>query len=140
MKWIARVALTMLLTLFSLNAAFGQSLGAGRFTLPHEVHWQNAVVPAGEYRFSFESKGPAQMLVLQKLDAPRNGFMILINDATATKMEGEDRLLLVSASGQSFVSAMELPQFETTLHFSVPKQAPEKQMAEASAVGAEPVR
>jgi hypothetical protein len=66
MKTIRRFAYAVVLTLSALN--FAPSLAsaqeaAGTFTLAHEVHWQNAVVPAGEYRFTIGVDGPAEMLL-----------------------------------------------------------------------------
>ena len=61
MKSIRKFAYAAVLTLSALN--FAPSLASaqdegGKFTLPHEVLWQNAVVPAGEYRFSLQPMGP----------------------------------------------------------------------------------
>ncbi|HZW95416.1 MAG TPA: hypothetical protein VFF64_20870 [Candidatus Eremiobacteraceae bacterium] len=61
MKSIRRFVYAALLVLSALN--FAPSLAsaqdaAGTFTLTHEVHWQSAIVPAGKYRFSTETRGP----------------------------------------------------------------------------------
>jgi hypothetical protein len=65
------------LTLSALN--FAPSLAsaqdaAGTFTLTHEVHWQNAVVPAGNYRFTMGASGPSELLTLTKITGSGAGF------------------------------------------------------------------
>ena len=71
MKSIRRFAYAAVLVLSALN--FAPSLAsaqdaAGTFTLTHEVRWQNAVVPAGKYRFTIGANGPSEMLTLRKVD------------------------------------------------------------------------
>ena len=48
---------------FVPSAASAQEMAKGKFTLTHDVRWQNAVVPAGEYRFSLDSEGAGGMLM-----------------------------------------------------------------------------
>jgi hypothetical protein len=83
MKSIRRLGYAAVLTLSALN--FAPSLAsaqdaAGTFTLPHEVHWQNAVVPAGNYHFTIASSGPSEMLTLRKIGGSGAGFMMLVAD------------------------------------------------------------
>ena len=55
MKSLRKFAFTAVLTLGALSllpsSASAQSAN-GSFTLSHDVHWQNAVVPGGTYKFS----------------------------------------------------------------------------------------
>ena len=106
----------------------------GAFTLTHDVRWQNIAVPAGDYKFSVELRGPSEMLMLRKVSGGSSGFMILVNDvdsiAPATAAASENgKLTLVSQSGTRYVSAMELPAIGTTLHFAVPAETREVAMA-----------
>jgi hypothetical protein len=118
------------LTLMS-STALAQS-GHGSFTLPHEVRWQNAVVPAGTYRFSLEPRGPSALLTLRNAGGGHQGFMILVNAVGSAKFSEGNRLVMVSSAGKSFVRALELPEFETTLHFTVSSLSAEKELALAS--------
>jgi len=55
MKWIRKFARTVILVFGSFTLMCVSALGQntrGVFTLSHEVHWQNQVVPAGDYKFS----------------------------------------------------------------------------------------
>ncbi len=135
MKTIRKFASAAVLTLggLSLMPSLASAESAnGKFTLTHEVHWQNAVVPAGTYRFSLESRGPSGLLTLRTVDGDKGGFMFLVNDVAASQTSGIDQLVLVSRAGKSFVRTLELPKFETVLHFAVPTENADKEMALAS--------
>jgi hypothetical protein len=135
MKSIRRFVYAALLTLSALSltpSPASAQEAAGRFTLAHEVHWQNAIVPAGDYRFTLESKGPYEVLALNKVSGSGAGFMILVTAADSSSVRGLSRLILVDTPDGSFVKVMELPAFGMTLHFVVPSEA--REVAEAGVV------
>lgn len=135
MKSLRKLASTAVLTLGTLSllpgAASAQS-AHGSFTLSHEVYWQNAIVPAGTYNFSLEAKGPSELLTLRNISGGREGFMILVHDVGSSRFSDANRLVMVSRGDKSFVRTLDLPQFETVLHFSVPAESPDKELALAS--------
>ncbi|MFZ0320502.1 MAG: hypothetical protein WAL56_15375 [Candidatus Sulfotelmatobacter sp.] len=124
MKSIRNFAYAAVLTFSALN--FAPSLASaqgegGSFTLPHQVTWQNALVPAGEYRFSLQPMGPSEMLTLTKSTGKPASFMLYAKDIDVDAGSETARLVIQkSKSGTSYVSAMDLPQFEVTLHFAAP--------------------
>jgi hypothetical protein len=129
-------AAVLTLSVFSIAPALASAQNAqGTFTLTHEVRWQNATLPAGEYHFKSQPSGPAQMLVLSKVNGSPAGFMILVNDVRES-VSGErlDTLVLVSRAGKSYVKEMELPEIGMTLHFDVP--AAETVIAKAGTLAA----
>jgi hypothetical protein len=135
-KSICKFAYASLLALSSLTlmpAPASAQDARGAFTLTHDVRWQNIAVPAGDYKFSVELRGPSEMLVLHKVSGGGSGFMILVNDVDsfvpATAASENGKLTLVSQSGTRYVSAMELPAIGTTLHFAVPAETRELAMA-----------
>ncbi len=135
MKSIRKFAYVTALTLSALN--FAPSLAsaqeaAGTFTLTHEVHWQNAVVPAGSYKFSIEASGPAEMLTLRKLGGNGAGFMLLVTEAGMSKTTDTSEIVVVSRPTGSFVQSMQLPLFGMTLHFAVPAETREVAQAVAT--------
>ena len=139
MNTIRRFAYAAALTVSALT--FAPTLASaqdahGTFKLAHEVHWQNNLVPAGEYAFTVESKGPSELLLLRKISGTSAGFMILVNDASPAKPSDISKLLLVSRASGSFVSAMELPDVGITLHFAVPPEP--REMAKADTAAAAP--
>lgn len=133
MKSIRRFTYAVVLFVSALN--FGPSLASaqdagGTFTLAHEVHWQNVVVPAGKYRFTVEPDGPAEMLTLRNVDG-RAGFMMLATEVEPSQSSEMSRLVVVSREGGKFVSTMQLPEFGVTLHFVVP--AEKRELAQSAA-------
>ena len=138
MKSIRKLAYTAVLTLSALN--FAPSLAsaqdaAGTFTLTHEVHWQNAVVPAGKYRFTVGANGPVELLTLSKLTGSGAGFMLLATDVQATEPSDVSQLVVVSRANGSFVKTMQLPEFGMTLHFAVPAETREVAQTVATPAG-----
>jgi len=128
-----RFAFAAVLAVTSLNfapsLASAQERAQGNFTLTHDVHWQNALVPAGEYRFSLNSDGVAGVLTLSKRSGARTGFMFMVRDTDDTKPTDHSRLVLQATPEGTYVSAMQLSEFGLTLNFTVPTQPTEKQMA-----------
>jgi hypothetical protein len=98
----------------------------GVFTLAHEVHWQNRVLRPGDYAFSVRTSGPPALLMLRRLNGTGTDAMLLVTDVEPSKPDEASCLVLVSRSGQSFVSTMVLPQFDMTLRFSVPPESASK--------------
>ncbi len=119
----------------SLNISPTQAAAAekarGKFTLTHEVHWQNALLPAGDYKFSLDSDGVAGTIVLSKISGSAEGFLLMVHSTDENIGSGPGRLVLESTSQGTYVSAMRLPEYGFTLRFKVPSPA-EKQIATLS--------
>jgi hypothetical protein len=136
MNKIRRYAYAALLafTMFNFTPTpiWAQEIAHGRFTLAHDVHWQNAIVPAGDYHFSVETDGPSSVLTLSKVDGRRAGFLLVAHETDKDTDAGSgasSRLLVENTPLGSYVSAMQLPTFDITLHFTVPEQ---RQIARAA--------
>ncbi len=125
---LALSSLTFTLALASAQEAHG------KFTLTHDVRWQNVPVPAGEYKFSVESKGPSEMLILHKVSGEEAGFMILVTDTETAKPSATNKLAVLSRPDGRFVSTMELPEVGLTLRFAVPAET--RELAQANTVPA----
>jgi len=130
MTTIRKFVYAALLAVTSLNfapsLASAQERAHGKFTLTHDVRWQNALVPAGEYRFSLDSDGVAGVLMLNKISGARTGFLLMVHDTEDAKPSDISRLILEATPEGSYVSAMHLPEFGMTLKFAVPTLAAEK--------------
>jgi hypothetical protein len=133
-KFVYAAMLTLSALSFAPSLASAQDEG-GAFTLPHEVCWQNVVVPAGNYRFSVQPRGPAELLTLTKTTGKPASFMLFANEVENVNGSETARLVIQSKFGKSYVSAMDLPQFEVTLHFAAPASSG-KEVAEMHAASA----
>jgi hypothetical protein len=139
MKSIRKSAYAALLVLsaFSITPTLLAAQEArGSFTLTHDVRWQDNDVSAGQYEFSLNPAGSSRLLVLRKADGKGTGFMMLVNNTEETGSSEMAHLILVSRTGKSYVSAMNVPQSGVQLHFVVPPETTEKQVAAASPVAA----
>ena len=131
----AYAALLALTTLnFAPSLAFGQDEARGKFTLSHDVRWENVRVPAGEYQFSLESDDVARIVTLNELNPTHKSFFLLVHDVEEAKSTDRSQLVLQTArNGTSYVSAMELPEFGMTLYFAAP---PARTIAAAASMAA----
>jgi hypothetical protein len=93
----------------------------GVFTLTHEVYWQNQVIRPGEYAFSVKNNGMPTLLTLRGLGGSSTNAMFLVSDIDSS-VDQESHLILVSRRGKSFVSSMDLPQYDMKLSFTVPSK------------------
>jgi hypothetical protein len=125
---------------FAPSLASAQERASGRFTLPHDVYWQNAFVPAGEYHFYYDSGAGLGVLTLSGLSGGRNSFMLLVRDQDDAKLTDLSRLVVEKTSAGSYVEALQLPDFGMTLHFAAPSSMKEKQMAKAVTATVSPAR
>jgi hypothetical protein len=128
MKSICKYVYAAVLTVSALN--FAPSLAsaqeaAGSFTLAHEVHWQNAIVPAGKHRFTMGTQGPSELLMVRDMSGHGTGFMLLVTDTEVSQPSDVSRLTVVTRPSGSFVSSLQLPEFGMTLHFAVPAETHE---------------
>jgi hypothetical protein len=119
------------LSMFTLQPTLAAAEDAhGSFTLTHEVHWQKCVLGPGEYTFSIKSEGPSEFLMLRGINGTGTNAMMLVNDVESPKPdEVRSMLTLVSRNGQSFVSTMALPEYDMTLHFTVPRESESREIA-----------
>ncbi|MGO8796584.1 MAG: hypothetical protein ACLQLC_17315 [Candidatus Sulfotelmatobacter sp.] len=136
MKSIRKYVYLAALTVSALSLVPSQASAqeaAGTFTLTEEVHWQNAIVPAGKYWFKIAASGPLEVLTLRKTNGDAAGFMLLVEDLDASQPKDGSQLVVVSRSNGNYVSAMKLPEFGMTLHFAVPAETRELAKATATA-------
>jgi hypothetical protein len=61
---------------------------------------------------------------------------VLVPNTEDAKPSDTSRLVIVATPRGSYVSAMQLPGFGTTLHFTVPSHTRERQVAKAATTAA----
>jgi hypothetical protein len=140
MKSIRKFVYAALVMLSALNFAptFASAQdAAGTFTLTHEVHWQSAIVAAGKYRFSTETRGPSEMLRLRNVSGSGASFMLLVPNTEASQPSDLSQIVLITRSSGSYVSTMQLPESGLTLHFTVPTGT--REMAQSISTATESV-
>jgi hypothetical protein len=114
------------LSIFAIQPTLAASEDArGIFTLSHEVHWQNAVLRPGDYAFSLKGAGRPTFLMIRGIRGTGTDATLLVSQVRPAK-SGSSRLILVPRGERSFVSSMELPGYDMSLHFSVPSESASK--------------
>lgn len=140
MTAIRKYAYAALLAGTALNCApslaSAQEPARGHFTLTHEVRWENARVPAGDYEFAYNISGIEPILSLSKISGTPARFMLMVPLMDEGKPGDTSQLVLESTPAGSYVSVMQLPEFGMSLHFVVPAHTAERQIAKATASGA----
>jgi len=133
MRLICKFAYAAVLgmSMFTLQPTLAAAEDAhGSFTLTHEVHWQKCVLSPGDYSFSMKREGPSELLMLRGINGTGTSAMMLVNDVESPKPDEVSAMLtLVSRNGQSFVSTMALPEYDMTLHFTVPRESESREIA-----------
>jgi hypothetical protein len=90
----------------------------GRFTLAHPVHWGQAILPAGDYRFSIPGSSPTVVLILENITR-KQGFLVVAQGSNADSSE-TSRLIIQLQGDERFVSAMYVPAIGQVLYFNSP--------------------
>jgi hypothetical protein len=115
----------------SASPASAQNAAQGRFTLSHEVRWQGAALPAGDYTFAMESTArPNKMIVTGP-----NGSVFELSKAISDRTTGQPSCLtLERRGGTSFVRELYLADLGMHFSYSVPEiPKNERQLAQGPA-------
>jgi hypothetical protein len=115
---VAIATLGLIAICASASSASAQNAFQGKFTLPNDVRWANATLPAGDYSFSLSSPTMSGRVFLQ---GPNGGAFILTS-VIDNRHEGDSsRLIIERRGGVSFVRSMYLADLGVELTYSVPK-------------------
>jgi len=124
MPVIAALALTAVCT--SATPATAQGVYNGSFTLPHEVRWQNATLPAGDYTFEMKSLEASSLI---RLNGPKGSQFIPA--LVADEKVSEQSMLVIETRGSiSAVTELRLSGIGRTLRYAVPKAPKDVELAQ----------
>jgi hypothetical protein len=100
----------------------------GHFTLPFEVRWQGATLPAGNYTFSFESLASQTPMILS---GPNGTIFELGHINTGEPSSRTSVLILERHKGVYVVREADLASLGVDIRYDVPKQLREdKELAQ----------
>ena len=99
----------------------------GSFTLPNEVRWQGATLPAGDYTFSLKSASGPDLIQLQ---GPKGGAFVVSLTASKDDVSDHSVMTIEHRAGMSIVRELYLAQIGLRLHYYVPKPAKDEQLAQ----------
>lgn len=106
MKIRTRVFMTVIVVFCALaGAANGDPTYSGKFTLPYEVHWGRATLPAGNYSMTMEGLKPAA-----KIHSANGKNWFVLGAATENiPLKGGAFLFVTSNAGQHTVRYLNAP-------------------------------
>ncbi len=101
------LTLGMLVTFFYAGVANAAPVYRGRFSLPYEVRWGQAVVPAGEYLVRFVDVQARVFVVIQ--DAKSGKDVAYLSPVTSNEARGTSALF-ISDEGERVVQSMQVAE------------------------------
>src|SRR6266851_4599336 len=108
----------------SAAPAAAQADAEGKFTLPYEVKWNDAVLPAGDYTFTLASADQPARLIIR---GPK-GTMFIEAVATDQRNRNQHSALTVEQHGGTrFVRELYLAFLDRAILYRVPKISKEEQ-------------
>jgi hypothetical protein len=102
----------------SASSASAQNAFQGKFTLPNDVHWANASLPAGDYTFSLDSTTMPGRVFLR---GPNGGAFIPTSVIDERNEGDSSKLTIEHRGGTSFVRSMYLAELGVELTYRAPK-------------------
>jgi hypothetical protein len=121
---IAAVALAGVFA--SAVPAAAQNAFQGSFTLPYEVRWQNATLPAGDYTFDMKSMATPSRITVK---GP-NGSQFIAAIVADEKASERSMLVIEHRGNRAVVSELRLAEAGRTLRYSTPKAPKDVEIAQ----------
>ena len=121
-------ALALAAVCASAIPASAQAAYKGSFTLTHEVRWQSAKLPAGDYTFEIRSLSmPATMIV----KGP-NGSQFVTAVVVDQKASDQSMLIVENRGSSSAISELRLANIGRSLHYATPKAPKDVELAQVT--------
>jgi hypothetical protein len=107
----------------------------GRFTLAYEVHWGQAVLPAGEYSIRTDSvAGPARIM-----PASGNWAVYTLFRITANSEKGGTYLTITTQGNERRVRSLNMPELGKSVIFAPLTKSEREELAQAGQISILPV-
>ena len=130
---------TMLLVVFALISVAGASaqtgVFSGKFTLPYQVRWGDAMLPAGDYSIRFSSiHSPA---TIHSMDGKVSAYVFTARSQDSEK--GPSSLTIVTRGNERRVASMNLPEARVSLVYSPLTNAERESLAKGNQIQSVPL-
>jgi len=135
MKTLRLLAILMLATCAFTAVANAQASFTGKVTLPYEVHWGTAILPAGEYTITMNTLHSVTLVQSARNETAFYTKMPLVQDSTNRPAS----LMITSLRGEHRVQSMNLPEFGRSFVYERPSKAEQEEIAKAGQIENVPV-
>jgi hypothetical protein len=102
------LTLGLLVSFIWAGVADAAPLYRGRFSLPYEVRWGQALLPAGEYLIRFEDVQTRVFVVIR--DAKSGKDVAYLAPVTNSEAQGKSALLIAEVGNQQVVHSLRLAE------------------------------
>lgn len=121
---------SMLKGLFLALLATGTSSGLaraqavqGKFTLPFEVQWGRAPLPAGDYSFKIESTAMPALVTVRQTSHGGKAAIVMAQSQNPEGGSGQSALTVVRGGGKQIVRSLYLAEIGTIFFYATPKDS-----------------
>jgi hypothetical protein len=128
-------AAVVLATCVFTIAANAQPRFVGKFTLPYEVHWNHAVLPAGEYSMRMDARGTPPVV----RSASSNRSVYIAVPIIADRENGGSNLLVTIRGNEHRVRSLNLSGLGVSLVYEPLTKTEREMLAKAGHLEAVPV-
>jgi hypothetical protein len=132
------IAAALVATCLFAGAANAGPLFKGKVTLPSEVHWGKAVLPAGEYWLTLTSPSLPGIVTIQAANGSQTAFVMPV-EIYRSEAKGTNALIMARRGNQSAVRALRLAEVGLTLRYEPQGAQNRKAIQEAEAIQEVPV-
>jgi hypothetical protein len=132
----ATMLLVVFATLISVAGASAQTgVFSGKFTLPYQVRWGGAMLPAGDYSIYFSSiHSPA---TVHSMDGKTSAYVF--TNRSGDSERGPSSLTIVTRGIERRVASMNLPEARVSLVYSPLTKAERETLAETKQIETVPL-
>ncbi len=123
---------TLAATCLIAAAANAAPVYSGKFTLPGEVRWGKAVLPAGEYVLTLESPSLPALVCIRATNGKTSAFVMPVG-ISPSHTNRSSALIIARRGNQRIVQALRLAEQELVLRYVPQKPRDREADLEASA-------
>ena len=117
-RMLAITSLGLLCICACANQTTAQNTVTGSFTLSHEIRWQSATLPAGDYTFSTPSLAGSEPMLVR---GPKGASFQLPAVVSHNHSDRPSVLILERLGTTFFVREMDLNEVGLQIRYTVPK-------------------
>ena len=130
-----RILAIFTLAMCAFTATANAQSVTGRFTLPYEVHWGTATLPAGKYTITMDSLNRATLVQSASTSQAFFTRMPTIQDS----QKGAACLIVTTEGNERTIRSLNLPQDGKSLVYKPLTKAEREQLAKAGQIQSVPV-